>query len=96
MSIVNNKALIICCNLLLVNGHPRPMEQDMVREFRKELAQIRDKINFLFDRLESAEVEAEKASMTQRKNMVAAKQESRPVPEKGLYIYHKYKTKHSC
>ena len=32
----------------------------MVREFRKELAQIRDRINFLFDRLESAETEADK------------------------------------
>ena len=36
------------------------MEHDMVREFRKELAQIRDRINFLFDRLESAENEADK------------------------------------
>ncbi|XP_028413941.1 protein TFG-like isoform X2 [Dendronephthya gigantea] len=45
---------------LFVNQYPRPMEHDMVREFRKELAQIRDKINFLFDRLESAETEADK------------------------------------
>ena len=32
----------------------------MVREFRKELAQIRNRINFLFDRLEEAETEADK------------------------------------
>ena len=44
---------------LIVNQYPRPMEHDMVREFRKELAQIRDRINFLFDRLESAETEAD-------------------------------------
>jgi hypothetical protein len=36
------------------------MEHDMVREFRKELANIRDRINFLFDKLESAETEADK------------------------------------
>lgn len=35
------------------------MEHNMVREFRKELAYIRDKVNFLFDRLESAEKEAD-------------------------------------
>lgn len=45
---------------LFVNSYPRPMEHDMVREFRKELAHIRDRINFLFDRLESAEIEADK------------------------------------
>lgn len=50
---------------LFVNGHPRPMEHSMVREFRKELAHIRDRINFLFDRLELAETEAKKASVSQ-------------------------------
>ena len=45
---------------LTVNQYPRPMEHDMVREFRKELAHIRDRVNFLFDRLESAETEADK------------------------------------
>ncbi|CAB4013767.1 TFG isoform X1 [Paramuricea clavata] len=45
---------------LFVNQYPRPMEHNMVREFRKELANIRDRINFLFDKLESAETEADK------------------------------------
>lgn len=74
-------------NLLsvLVNGHPRPMEHDTVREFRKELAHIRDRINFLFDRLEFAETEAKKASVTQVQTAPKPVQPA-PAVEKGICV----------
>ena len=54
----------------------------MVREFRKELAHIRDRINFLFDRLELAETEAKKASVSQLQ-MAPKPVQPAPVVEKG-------------
>lgn len=58
------------------------MEHDLVREFRKELAGIRDKINFLFDRLELAETEAsnEKSAKAQNVDNKASLN-----PEKGIF-----------
>ena len=56
------------------------MEHDTVREFRKELAHIRDRINFLFDRLESAETEADKNETGKK---LAAKAGPVAPPEKG-------------
>ena len=35
-----------------VNGVPRPPEHTLVGEFRRELTQIRDRINYLLNRLE--------------------------------------------
>ena len=35
-----------------VNGVPRPPEHTLVAEFRRELTQIRDRINYLLNRLE--------------------------------------------
>lgn len=35
-----------------VNGKPRPPEHTLVAEFRRELTQIRDRINYLLNRLE--------------------------------------------
>ena len=77
---LNNAQLY--CLTFLVNGHPRPMEHSMVREFRKELAHIRDRINFLFDRLELAETEAKKASVSQLQTAPKPVQTA-PVVEKG-------------
>lgn len=37
---------------LFVNGVPRPPEHTLVAEFRRELTQIRDRINYLLNRLE--------------------------------------------
>ncbi|XP_078373393.1 uncharacterized protein LOC144656994 isoform X2 [Oculina patagonica] len=37
---------------LFVNGKPRPPEHTLVAEFRRELTQIRDRINYLLNRLE--------------------------------------------
>lgn len=65
---------------LFVNGHPRPMEHDMVRELRRELAHIRDRINFLFDRLECAETEAKKASVSQIRSTTTAVNHVPPAP----------------
>ena len=35
-----------------VNGVPQPPEHTLVAEFRRELTQIRDRINYLLNRLE--------------------------------------------
>jgi len=37
--------------LFSVNGVPRPPEHTLVAEFRRELTQIRDRINYLLNRL---------------------------------------------
>lgn len=39
-------------NFSSVNGKPRPPEHTLVAEFRRELTQIRDRINYLLNRLE--------------------------------------------
>ena len=36
----------------LVNGVPRPPEHTLVAEFRRELTQIRDRVNYLLNRLD--------------------------------------------
>lgn len=35
-----------------VNGVPRPPEHTLVAEFRRELTEVRDRINYLLNRLE--------------------------------------------
>lgn len=39
---------------LFVNGVPRPPEHTLVAEFRRELTQLRDRVNYLLNRLESS------------------------------------------
>jgi len=38
-----------------VNGIPRPPEHTLVAEFRRELTQIRDRMNYLLNRLDISE-----------------------------------------
>ena len=50
-------ASVMFCPLFLifiVNGVPRPPEHSLVAEFRRELTQLRDRVNYLLNRLETA------------------------------------------
>ena len=38
--------------LVTVNGAPKPPEHSLVQEMRQELAHIRDRVNYLLDRLD--------------------------------------------
>lgn len=46
--------LLSAFNFLSVNGIPRPPEHTLVAEFRRELTQLRDRVNYLLNRLESS------------------------------------------
>lgn len=37
-----------------VNGVPRPPEHSLVAEFRRELTQLRDRVNYLLNRLDTS------------------------------------------
>ena len=38
-----------------VNGIPRPPEHTLVAEFRRELTQLRDRVNYLLNRLDTSD-----------------------------------------
>ena len=49
-------AMWVPCALIIfsVNGVPRPPEHSLVAEFRRELTELRDRVNYLLNRLDTS------------------------------------------
>lgn len=67
---------------LFVNGIPRPPEHTLVAEFRRELTQLRDRVNYLLNRLDTSDdsesPKGEQQQPVEKRNVQVSSQERLP------------------